>query len=214
MEDKYIFTVTASGDRTNIMASFPLWDKEMFLENVKQGKNYGRYRYGKIGGYVSLLKDMLLEEFDSVFVAEDFTVKEVTQIFRKEISEKYGEHAEKSKIKPISKKELERGCTYEDFSGGKWVYLGEVEQVTDRTYLKRYQSEKKPLEVVKGFGYMDNYYIDKYTYRTATYVTVLKSPKKLMKKLEIPKWGLPTKYTYETGAQRWANEYKIDIKLL
>jgi len=214
MKDKYIFTVTASGDRTNIMASFPLWDKEMFLENVKQGKNYGRYRYGKIGGYVSLLKDMLLEEFDSVFVPDDFTVKEITQIFRKEISEKYGEHAEKAKIKPVSKKELERGCTYEDFSGGKWVYLGEVEQIIDRTYLKNYQSEKKPLEIVKGFGYMDNYYIDKYIDRTATYVTVLKSPKKLIKKLEIPKWELPTEYTYETGAQRWANEYKIDIKLL
>lgn len=28
MRDIYIFTETASGDRTNIMSSFPLWNKE------------------------------------------------------------------------------------------------------------------------------------------------------------------------------------------
>jgi|SRR5690349_20135418 len=106
MKDECIFTLTESGDRTNSIASFPLWNKQMFLDNIKQGKNYGRYRYGQIGGSVSLLKDMHLEEFDSVFSPADFTTKEITQIFRKEISEKYGEHAEKAKIKPLSKKEL------------------------------------------------------------------------------------------------------------
>ena len=38
----------------------------LFLENVKEGKNYGRYRYGQIGGYISLIKDMRLEEFEEV----------------------------------------------------------------------------------------------------------------------------------------------------
>jgi hypothetical protein len=213
-ENKYIFTVTASGDRTNIMASFPLWDKAMFLENVKQGKNYGRYRYGKIGGYVSLLKDMLLEEFDSVFSPAEFTTKEITQIFRKEISEKYGEHAEKALIKPLSKKELERGCVYEDFSGIKWVYFGEVEQTIDRTYLRTYQSEKKPLEIVIGYGYVKVYYMDRYLENTALYVNVIKSPKKLMKKVEDLKRELSNEYVYETGAQRWANESRTVLKLL
>ena len=92
----YIFTVTTSGDRTNIMTGFPLWDKEMFLENVKKGTNYGRYRYGVMGGHVWLLKDMSLIEFDQVFSPEEFTAKEITELFRKEISLKYGEHAEKA----------------------------------------------------------------------------------------------------------------------
>jgi hypothetical protein len=106
--ENYIFTTTSSGDRTNIMASFPLWNKEMFLKSVKSGGNYGRYRYGKIGGYISLVKDMLLEEFDQVFSPDEFTTKEITEIFRKEISLKYGEHAEKAKIKPLTKKRFRK----------------------------------------------------------------------------------------------------------
>lgn len=210
MKGDYIFTVTASGDRTNIMASFPLWDKQMFLENVKQGKNYGRYRYGKIGGYVSLLKDMYLEEFDSVFSPAEFTAKEITQIFRKEVSEKYGEHAEKALIKPLSKKELERGCVYLDFNGREYIYFGEVEQTIDKTYLKSYQSEKKPLEVLRGFGF--EWYYDGRTFDAR--IDVLKSPKKLMKKVEGVKIELESEYIYETGAQRWANESRTVLKLL
>ena len=50
----YIFTKTDSGDRTNIMSEFPLWNKEMFLENVKLGNSSGRYRYGQIGGMITM----------------------------------------------------------------------------------------------------------------------------------------------------------------
>ncbi len=207
----YIFTVTASGDRTNIMADFPLWNKEMFLENVKKGKNYGRYRYGKIGGYMSLLKNMLLEEFDQVFSPEEFTAKKITELFRKEISLKYGEHAEKAKIKPISKKDLERGCVYKDFSGTSWLYFGEVEKTLDKTYKKRYQSEKKPIEVEKGYGfdwYYENRAIDANIY-------VLKNPKKLMEKVEGVKIELKPEYVLESSRGYYTKEEHLTtLKLL
>lgn len=215
MKEQYIFTETASGDRTNIMASFPLWNKEMFLENVKkQGKYYGRYRYGKIGGYISLLKDMHLEEFDSIFSSDEFTVEQITKIFRKEISKKYGKHAEDKKIKPLSKKELERGCVYEDFTGNRWLYFGDVEQIKDYTYLKTYQSDKKPLEIKLGLGF--NWYY-KEDFEFSGGIDVLKSPKKLKNKVENIKVDLNKTYTYETGKRSFgwgANEYKITLNLL
>lgn len=214
MKDTYIFTETASGDRTNIMSSFPLWNKEMFLKRVRnqQSKYHGRYRYGKIGGYVSLLKDMNLEEFESVFSADDFTTEQITEIFRKEISEKYGKHAEDKKIKPLSKKELERGCVYEDFQGIKWLYYGEVEQITDTTYLKTYQSEKKPVEVKTGLGFQSYYRAD---HKPSAIVDVIKSPKKLKTKVENIKFELNNKYTYETGKRSYSwNEYKVELTLL
>lgn len=215
MKDNYIFTETASGDRTNIMSSFPLWNKQMFLENVKNQKSkyHGRYRYGKIGGYVSLLKDMNLEEFESVFSAEEFTTEQITEIFRKEISEKYGKHAEDKKIKPLSKKELERGCVYEDFQGHKWLYYGDVEHVTDHTYLKTYQSEKKPLEIKIGLGFQSYWRAD---HKPSAQIDVIKSPKKLKTKVENIKFELNSKYTYETGKKisHWGGEYKIEVNLL
>lgn len=211
MKNNYIFTVTSNGDRTNIMSSFPLWNKQMFLDNVKQGKNNGRYRYGMIGGYISLLKEMYLEEFEQVFSPAEFTSKEITEVFRKEISEKYGEHAEKAKIKPLSKKELERGCVYEDFSKGKWLYYGEVEQIIDKTYLRTYQYDEKTLEINKGFGF--HYYYN--GINLTSNITVLKSPKKLMKKIENLNIHLEEQYIYETGRGNYSfREQKIILKLL
>jgi hypothetical protein len=214
MKEQYIFTETASGDRTNIMSSFPLWNKEMFLGKVKNehSKYHGRYRYGKIGGYVSLLKDMYLEEFDQVFSADDFTIEQITEIFRKEISEKYGKHAEDKKIKPLSKKELERGCVYEDFSGSKWLYYGEVEETTDRTYLRTYQSDKKPLEVKTGFGFQHYYRAD---HKPSASIDILKSPKKLKNKVDGIKVNLNDTYTYESGKMSYYyNERKVTLKLI
>jgi len=87
--------------------------------------------------------------------------------------------------------------------------------VVDRTYLKTYQSEKRPLELLRGFGYMDFYYADKYLDRTADFVEVLKSPKKIMKKAEVPKIELSGEYVYETGKRHYSpNEYKVNITLL
>lgn len=214
MKEQYIFTETASGDRTNIMSSFPLWNKEMFLEKVKSqsSKYHGRYRYGKIGGDVSLLKDMYLEEFEQIFSADEFTKEQITEIFRKEISEKYGKHAEDKKIKPLSKKDLERGCVYEDFSGNKWLYYGKVEQIIDKTYLKTYQSEKKPIEVKIGLGFQSYWRAD---HKPSAIVDVLKSPKKLKNKVEDIKFELNDKYVYETGKMNYSwNEYRKELKLL
>lgn len=211
-KEQYIFTETASGDRTNIMSSFPLWDKEMFLERVKSQKSkyHGRYRYGKIGGYVSLLKDMLLEEFEQVFSADDFTIEQITEIFRKEISEKYGKHAEDKKIKPLSKKELERGCVYKDFSGSEWLYYGEVEQITDTTYLKS-QYNKKPVNIETGLGFA--WYHSEY--KPSAGITVLKSPKKLKNKVEGVKFELENIYIYETGKMYYDfMEKRVELKLL
>lgn len=208
--NKYIFTITASGDRTNIMASFPLWDKETFIEQVKKGKNCGRYRYGKIGGYISLVKDMSLEEFDELFTSDTFTKKEITEIFRKEISLKYGEHGDKAKIKPISKKELERGCVYEDFTGQKWLYYGEVERTVDR---KRYTSEKKPVDIEKGLGFGWLYSNSPNEGRWD--INILKSPKKLLKKIEGIKIELKPEYVYETGERYYGySEHRTVLKLL
>ena len=214
MIEQYIFTETASGDRTNIMSSFPLWNKEMFLEQVKNQKSkyHGRYRYGKVGGYVSLLKDMYLEEFESVFSADEFTVEQITEIFRKEISEKYGKHAEDKKIKPLTKKELERGCVYEDFQGRKWLYYGEVEKIYDATYLRTYQSDKRPLETEIGLGFQSYYRAD---HKPSAILDVIKSPKKLKAKVEGLKFELNNRYIYETGKTNYSwNEYKVEVNLL
>jgi hypothetical protein len=215
MKEQYIFTQTASGDRTNIMSSFPLWNKEMFLERVNSQKSryHGRYRYGKIGGYVSLLKDMLLDEFEQVFSADEFTTEQITELFRKEISEKYGKHAEDKKIKPLSKKELERGCIYEDFTGGKWLYYGEVEQIIDTTYYETYKFLQKPVEIKVGLGFQYYYNAD---HKPSHVVDVIKSPKKLKSKVEGIKFQLNDKYTYETGkkSSSWDREFRLELKLL
>lgn len=208
----YVFTNTTSGDRTNIMSSFPLWNKEMFIADIKKGKHSGRYRYGKIGGYMNLLKEMSLQEFNEVFSSNTFTTEEITSLFRKEISLVYGEHAEKAKIKPLAKKDLERGCVYKDFSGVEFVYLGEVEETTDKTYKKRYPSEKKPVEVERGYGF--HWYYQ--GMKIGTNIDILKSPKRLMEKVEGIKIELESEYILETsrGYYYAKEEWKTTLKLL
>lgn len=212
MENReYIFTKTSSGDRTNIMTGFPIWDKELFFTDIRKKLSSDRYRYGKIGGRMSLLKDMRLEEFNEVFKPSDFTSKQVTYLFRKEISEQYGEHAIKAKIKPLRKKDLERGGVYEDFSGRKWVYYGEVEQEIDRTPYQRYSSDKKPIEINNGHGFQAYYG----SFKPRADISLLKSIKRLLKKVDIPLFELNGKYTYDSGRMSWIGyERKITLKLL
>lgn len=207
----YVFTCTASGDRTNILASFPLWDKEMFLEDIKKGTNSGRYRYGKIGGYMHLLKEMSLEEFQQIFSPEIFTTQEITRLFRVEVSAVYGEHAIKAKIKAIPKKDLERGCLYKDVNGATFLYFGEVEKTIDKTYKKLYPSQKKPLEVEKGYGFTWHYENRVFSANIA----VLKSPKKLVEKVEGTKIDLKSEYILEDSRGYYEKEYwKTTLKLL
>ncbi len=207
----YIFTQTTTGARTNITANFPIWDKKMFVEHVKSGKGYGRYRYSAIGGYMDLLKGMSLEEFEQVFSSEDFTTEEITGLFRKEISEKYGEHVEKAKIKPLSKKVLERGCIYKDFSGSTWLYLGEVEQTVDITYTKKYQSDKRPNIVTKGYGFQ-------HWWRSDNPVScdphIIQSPKRLAEKVDGEKIELEAEYIHETKDTSWSSGKRTVLKLL
>jgi hypothetical protein len=207
----YVFTCTESGDKTNIIASFPLWDKGMFLASVKESIKKGRYRYGKIGGYMHLLKDMKLEEFNELFPAGTFTEKEVTSLFRKEISLVYGEHAVKAKIKAIPKRELERGCVYKDVNGAEYLYFGEVEKTIDKTYQERYASDKKPIEVEKGYGF-EWYYNSK---KIDANITVLKSPKKLVEKVEGIKIDLKEEYVLENSRDYYTREHwKTTLRLL
>ena len=88
-----------------------------------------------------------------------------------EFSVKYGRHAADKAIKPIPKKELCRGCVYEDFTGKKWVYFGEVE--------KTVENYKKQVKISKGLGF--NYYYNDYT--PGVEITIIKSAKKLKSKV-------------------------------
>lgn len=206
---EYIFTKTSSGDRTNIMASFQLWDKGMFLEDVKKNHKFGRYRYGKIGGWVMLLKDMTLEEFDSIFSPADFTVEQITDIFRKEISLKYGKHAEQAKIKPLGKKDLERGCLYKDFNNSIYLYLGKVR--------KTEIFKNKDLDYTKegyGFRYVWSAGESVDFSKLANDAEVLKSIKKLVSKVESPYIELNNKYQ-GNGWERYSyNKTEITLELL
>lgn len=206
MENReYIFMETSSGGRTNIMSSFQLWDKEMFVKQVKKQKKYhGRYRYGKIGCSVKLVKDMSLDEFHFLFKPEEFTKEQITDIFKKEISLKYGLHEQQAKIKLLGKKQLEKGSVYEASTGQQYLYLGKVERITDKTYLKLYKSEKKPFTIETGLGFI--------RYRkggiSPNEVDIVKSIKKLVKKIETPKIKLEGRYIYES------NEKRVTLNLL
>lgn len=206
---EYIFTKTSSGDRTNIMASFQLWDKEMFLEDVKQNHKYGRYRYGKIGGWVMLVKDMSLEEFDSIFSPADFTKEQITDIFKKEISLKYGVHAEQAKIKPLGKKDLERGCLYKDFNNSIYLYLGKVR--------KTEVFKRKELNYTKeGYGFRYVWSAEKTIdfSKLADDTEVLKSIKRLVCKVDAPLIILEDRYKSHGWERHNYNTTDITLELL
>lgn len=152
------------------MSTFPLWTKDMFLEDVKNSQDRGRYRYGKLGEYVSLLKDMRLEEFKEVFSKEDFTDSEFKLLFRKEISENL---LEKVIIKALPKKDIIRGYVYEDLSGYKWLYYGRVRRT--KTISGREQS------VEEGFGFTQVYQEPE---EPKYHATILKTTKKFKSRVD------------------------------
>lgn len=210
-ESNLIFIPTFSGDRTNIMAGFQLLSKGQFLQGVKDSKLSGRIRYGKVGGWVSLLKEMHLDEFEENFSADEFSKGEITELFRKDISMKYGIHGEKAEIKPLTKKELKPGFIYTDFTGNDYLYLGEVEMETDSTYLKTYQSDRKPIEVQRGLGFIRWYNNQEVK---AGSIQVLKGIKKFIKKADFPQIKLEKEYVYESGKMAYHyHERKITVKI-
>lgn len=173
---QYIFTKTSSGDRTNILTSFPLWSISMFIEDVKKGPNRDRYRYGPIGGNMNLVKDMMLVEFELLFDPSTFTSEEITRVFRKEVSLKYGEHRIKKTLKHMPPKEVIRGNSYKDHNGGVWFFLGSVKRVEkEDTYRNPRIKEEE------GFGYIRSV---KYEDRISRNVEILKSKKKFISKCE------------------------------
>ena len=202
MEKQYVFTITISGDRTNIMTSFPLWDKEMFLSEIKGKQWRHKYRYGYIGGTMELLKEMRLDEFESLFDENTFTKEQITEFFRKEISEKYGKHKELKEIVPLKKKDLVRGGVYLDFNNYKYMYLGEVEWSEKK--------ERKDANVKKGNGF-SHFCYDIFTDKNAPNVEVLSGIKKL-KEFTGTIISLDSEYNYERNMYYIGNvKYKLTL---
>lgn len=222
---QYIFTETHKQSRGGLMVSFPLWDKEMFIKHVTKlsKKEYGSiFRFGAIGGYMNLLKDMSLETFEEVFPENPFCVEHITLFFRKEISLKYGEHKAKSELKFLPKKEIIAGKSYIDHNGDEWVYIGEVEQTIDKmAYYDSWNSRKKDYtpEVKQGYGFL---FVRDLSYGNhADRVTVLKTMKKFVSKVEVEQklFQVPEskELKYESGASksgyRW-HERIVTLKFL
>jgi hypothetical protein len=117
----------------------------------------------------------------------------------------------KLKLNHLQKKDLERGCIYKDFNGAQYLYFGEVEKTTDTTYKEIYQSKKKPIEIKKGYGF--EWYYENRGFNAD--IDVLKSPKKLMEKVEGVKIDLKSEYVLETSKGYYRKEeWKITLKLL
>lgn len=208
-----IFTQTQSGDRTNIMSSFQLWSKDKFLEQAFSDKNYGRYRYGYVDdGWVSLLKDMSLEEFHSVFSSTEiqkFTPEMITDMFKKEISEVYGEHKLKAQIKTLTVKQLERGRIYEDLSGVQYLYLGKIRKITIKD-TGAYNGKSEEILEGHGFKYL---WRDKKEFKSEDIpnVEVLKGVKKL---IESNRENLILESEYELVKQKTLyGSYNLKYKL-
>lgn len=189
IKKQYVFTKTSSGDRTNIMTSFPLWDIEMFIEDVKKVPNRDRYRYGPIGGRMNLVKDMMLVEFDSLFDSSTFTSEEITRVFRKEVSLKYGEHKIKETLKYLSSKEILKGNSYKDHNGAQWFFLGNVKRVEKEDVYRNPRIREE-----EGFGYIRSV-------RNISNITrdveILKSKKRFISKCE-EQFDFDSEYTHTT----------------
>lgn len=155
---QYIFTKTYNSGR-GMHTGFPIWDIEMFLKDVSENgkESLNMYRYGCIGGYMHNLKDMSLEEFEKIFPEHPFTEDQITELFRKEVSLKYGEHKQKALLKAIPKKDLIKGRQYNDLSGSAWVYLGEVEKTVNKmAYKSEWEIKRRNYvpEVTIGYGFI------------------------------------------------------------
>jgi hypothetical protein len=155
-------------------------------------------RYAQIGkGPAEKLKSMSLELFNKLFDASMFTPKEITEYFRKEISEKYGEHKTRENPKGIKKSQLEIGRVYETEGEDKYIYFGKV------NYTKSYPSKKYSngnwedvINSVTDIGYLHVYVrnnkikFEEYIYPNS-YLYTLKNPKKFKLacngKVKVPK---------------------------
>jgi len=135
MKDQYIFIITRSGDRSNILSYFQVITKEDFISVIKtlEKKDWCTvYRFAKIGGYAENVKFMSLVDFENAFTIEEIgsLPKEIiTALFRKEVSEMYGTHSETKLMKVIPKKDLVPGQSYFTETGKEYFYFGRVKGV-------------------------------------------------------------------------------------
>lgn len=213
MKNEIIFIKTHSGARTNIMANFSLMNKEMFLEDVRDTKKgcWDSYRFGKIGGTVDNLKFMSLEDFEATFEPNTFTPEQVTNLFRKEISVKYGEHKDLLDIKPLKKSELVVGMTYKDFSGVNYLYLGKV--VKSIKHLESWRNGSDKVEEGHGFLWTSGSGSRTIDNQTVVGCDVLKSIKRLKESANLPKIELKGEYEH-TRHEYIRGQVKINVKIL
>lgn len=127
----YVFLGTWRTSRGGLGAGIEVYDKDKIINLIKSDKKsrgwFSSFRYVKVNdGSSSLLKDMRLDEFEELFDVDLFTPQEITRFFRKEISEKYGEHAIRNQQKRISKKDLEVGRVYVADNGSEYFYFGKI----------------------------------------------------------------------------------------
>lgn len=124
----YVFMGTWRTSGGGLGAGIKVFDKETLIEKIKSSKGKSwmhQLRYAKVNeGYSELVSLMSLAEFDEIFDPRIFTTEEITKYFRKEVSEKYGEHAERKKLKRIPKKELKIGRCYQTDTGDEYFYFG------------------------------------------------------------------------------------------
>lgn len=125
---KYVFMETWRTSRGGLGAGIEVMDVEKFKEKVLIGKKgyWNQYRYCKVNGVSSLLNSMTLEEFEEIFPDNPFSAEQITNVFSKAVSEKYGLHKIRKETKRIPAKDLEIGRLYKAGNGDELVYFGKV----------------------------------------------------------------------------------------
>jgi len=125
------------------MANFMVVDTKAVIDHIKgDGKTYdSAIRFAKIGSHADNLKCMSLKQYGELFLDAGFSKKQITSNFRKEISEKYGEHADRKEMKRIPKKQLVPGQSYKVDSGDEFLFLGKchvkIHRPENSSYLRR-----------------------------------------------------------------------------
>ena len=200
-----VYMITYSGARTNIMADFQLLDKEGLIEFLKKGA-FGKIRYGKIGSYVKLLREMTLEEFELEFDGTLFDLETITEHFRKDISLVYGRHKQEKEMKAIPSKKLQKFHAYEDVHGSKYIYLGKAE----RTEII---GTREPV-VQSGNGFISVWSKFEPTDQQMTYAHILKTSKKLVKDLGKVEHEFKDFYEVEYNRPYGGGHHRVTLKLL
>lgn len=185
-----IFITTARGHRGSMYSDFTIEDKESFLKT----KTANRFSY--VNSRARLLKDMSLKEFEEIFQPTNFTPKQITSIFRKDISDKYGMHKIKSQIQTIKKKDLVEGSIYEGLNDNEyWLYLGKCSWTREKGLDK---TDKVGLLWKRVYKTNDSFSFRKTS--TIVYPNIIKGIKKL-KKLVLE--------DFDTGLE-FSNNYSIE----